>query len=340
MDEASSSAANNSIRQASITNMAAKSHTNGQIVEQRGQQCSDCSHVGSSGLNEDDTGQVGSTKSLSEDAIKYVFENGRRYCNDTYCLPNDEIEQTRQSILHQLYLCALDGELTPYPLPDSLSRVLDLGAGSGDWAIAIGEEYPDVEVIATDISLFDPQSVSIAPPNVYFQIDDADGKWTFHEPFDFIHIRDLSRAISDWPTLYQQAFEHLQPGGFIQISDGNLSANSLPPNSYFNIFISAIRSATEVAGYIPELEHLRPSALAAAGFENIRTYDIEVPIGTWPTEPKRKTMGKMALIVLLEGLEAMSLRLLTKYIGWTAEDVLDLCEKVKMEIVNCEGAPG
>ncbi|WEW56481.1 hypothetical protein PRK78_001926 [Emydomyces testavorans] len=305
-------------------------------------QGSDCSHVDSLGSNdgEDDAGHAGSTKSLPEHAVQSVFENGRRYCNDTYSMPNDEIEQTRLSILHQLYLLALDGHLTQIPLPESPSRILDLGSGPGDWAIAIGEEYPEAEIIATDISVFDAQSVSIAPPNVYFQIDDAEGKWTFHEPFDFIHVRGLARAIVDWPHLYQQAFDHLKPGGAIQITDGNLSSTSSPPNSYLNIFISALHSAAEVAGYIPGFEHLRPSALAAAGFEDIRTREIEVPIGTWPTDPKKKTMGKMALIVLLEGLEAMSMRLLTKYTGWKAEDVIDLCEKVKVEIVSSQGAFG
>lgn len=281
-----------------------------------------------------------STKSLSEHTIHYVYENGRRYCNDAYCMPNDENEQTRLSILHQLYLFVLDGHLTKIPLPESSSRVLDLGAGPGDWAIAFGEENPDVEIIATDIGVFDPQSMSIAPPNVTFQLDDAEGKWTFHEAFDFIHVRDLGQAIADWPRLFRQAFEHLKPGGIIQLIDGDLSTISFPPNSYFNIYVSALRAAGEAAGYLSGFGHLRPSALAAAGFEDINTYDIEVPIGTWPGDPKLKTTGKMALIVLLESMEALSLRLLTRYTGWKAEDVIDLCEKVKMEIVCSKGQKG
>ncbi|EFW22965.1 hypothetical protein D8B26_006514 [Coccidioides posadasii str. Silveira] len=341
MDEASSVATKSPVLQERVADMARKGETAEVVHQQRRQQCSSCSHNGSSNRsNGNDTGNTGSTKSLAEHAVKYVFENGRRYCNDIYSMPNDEVEQTRQSILHQLYLTALDGQLTLIPLPDSPSRILDLGSGPADWAIAIGEEYPDTEVIATDISLFDPQSVSIAPPNVYFQIDDAEGKWTFHEPFDFIHVRGLSRAISNWPRLYQQAFDHLKPGGAIQVVDGDLSTESLPPNSYFNIFVSAVRSAADVAGYMPEYGHLRPSALIAAGFGDIQTYHIEVPIGTWPTDPKMRTMGKMGLIVVLEGLEAISMRLLTKYMGWKAEDVIDLCEKVKMEVVSYEGAMG
>ncbi|KAI1932421.1 hypothetical protein LOZ58_000820 [Ophidiomyces ophidiicola] len=289
---------------------------------------------------EDDIGNSGSTKSLSEHAACNVIENGRQYCNDTYCMPNDEAEQTRLSILHQLFLILLDGHLTQTPLPDSISHILDLGSGPGDWAIAIGEEHPEVEVIATDISVFDTQSISIAPPNVYFQIDDFEEKWTFREHFDFIHVRGLSRAVADWHYLYEQAFEHLTPGGAIQVTDINLCSGDLRPDSYINIYISAVASAAELDGKNPIFEHLRPGVLAAAGFKDIRTYDFDVPIGPWPASPRAMTMGKMALIVLLEGLEAESMRLLTRYMGWNAEDVIDLCEKVKLEIVNGERVVG
>ncbi|KAK2765937.1 hypothetical protein FQN54_007452 [Arachnomyces sp. PD_36] len=287
---------------------------------------------------------IKSSRSVSdEDVIEDVFENGRRYCNSVYFMPNDEPEQTRLSILHQIYLIILDGKLTKAPIKENVKRILDVGTGPGDWAFAIGEQYPNAEVIATDISVFDDAPDGASPPNVSLEIDDAEGEWVHQEPFDLIHFRGLSGAFSDWPAIYQQAFAHLKPGGYIEVTEFDLAADRLrtpnaPTNSYLSIYVSAIRSAAEAAGYPRNLEHLRPTALSAAGFEKIQTHDIDVPVGTWPDDPLKKTLGKMTLICLLEGLEALALRQLTRREGWTAESVRDLCDKVKTEMVSEKGA--
>ncbi|KAF3479775.1 uncharacterized protein GIQ15_06751 [Arthroderma uncinatum] len=244
-----------------------------------------------------------------------------------------------------MYLIILEGRLMKCALPQSIRRVLDVGSGPGDWALAMGEAYPNTEIIATDISLFDTESVGICPPNVSFQIDDAQEEWTFHEPFDFIHVRGLGGGVSDWSFFYQQTYQHLAPGGLIQVADCALIANDFsmpnsPPNSYLSIYLAAISSAAEVAGFPRSFDHFRPAALEAAGFTDIRVYDTHIPVGTWPEDPLEKTLGKMTLIVLFEGLEASSMRLLTKYLGWSADDVIDLCEKVQLEILNSEGMGG
>ncbi|EGD87966.2 hypothetical protein H113_04476 [Trichophyton rubrum MR1459] len=293
----------------------------------------------------EETTNAGSTKSLSEHAYQVVEENGRQYCDNTYFMPNDEREQTRLNIVHQMYLIILEGRLTKCALPQSIKRVLDVGSGPGDWALAMGDEFPNAEIIATDISVFDIQSVGICPPNVSFQIDDAQGEWTFNEPFDFIHVRGLGGGISDWALFYQQAYQHLAPGGFIQVADsalltGDITLPNAPPNSYLSIYLGALGSAAEMAGYPRSFNHLRSAAFEAAGFTDIRIYDTNIPVGTWPADPQEKTLGKMTLIVLFESLEATSMRLLTKYLGWTAEEVIDLCKKVQLEILASEGMGG
>ena len=74
----------------------------------------------------------GSTKSLSDSVFEERFENGRRYVNGTYFLPNDDAEETRLAIVHQAYLLLLGGKLTYSRIPDDVERILDLGAGPGE----------------------------------------------------------------------------------------------------------------------------------------------------------------------------------------------------------------
>ena len=50
------------------------------------------------------------------------------------------------------------------------------------------------------------------PPNVRFEIDNAEDEWMFGEnTFDFIHIRTLLGSIKDWDRLYRQAYRALKP---------------------------------------------------------------------------------------------------------------------------------
>ncbi|KAJ9266690.1 hypothetical protein DTO212C5_6226 [Paecilomyces variotii] len=291
--------------------------------------------------SDEDSTSIRSTRSCHKDTIEDVYENGRRYCNDTYFMPNDEAEQTRLNIAHQVYLIVLDGELTRVPVPRGRARILDIGTGPGDWAVEMGERYPDAEIVATDISVFDIGPSSLGLPNVSFQLDDTEAEWTYHEPFDLIHLRSLSGAFRDWGSVYRQAFNHLKPGGYIEVIDADTAAGviNFPDirNSYFSILVAAMQSAAERTGFPRNQDHLRPNLLTSIGFTAVRSTEITIPVGVWPEDPRQKTLGKMALISILEGLEAWSLRQLTDTGNWTAEEVRALCDKVKGELVKATG---
>ncbi|EAW12500.1 class I SAM-dependent methyltransferase [Aspergillus clavatus NRRL 1] len=278
--------------------------------------------------------------SFEEREIEIVIENDRRYCNETYFMPNDEPEQTRLNIIHQVYLLLLEGSLTSVPITQNAPRILDIGTGPGDWAIEMSGMYPNATIVASDIGVFDGGLNDLDLPNVSFQLDDARRVWAYTEPFDLVHIRGLSGAFQDWNFIYQQAFQHLAPGGYIEVADTDPAADTVTlthlDNSYFRDYTSAIRSAAEVAGSSRDLSHLRPCILSAAGFVDVQVTERTVPIGLWPEDPHEKTMGKMVLIALLEGLEAYGLRQLTATRNWTAEGVRDLCAKIKREIMMAD----
>lgn len=78
----------------------------------------------------------------------------------------------------------------------------------------MADKFPSAEVIGVDIS---PTQPSWIPPNLKFQIDDAQLDWTFEpDSFDFIHIRYMHGAFDDWYRLYRQMFKALKPGGWFQ----------------------------------------------------------------------------------------------------------------------------
>lgn len=274
-----------------------------------------------------------STRSLSGSFLEQHFENGRRYCGQTYFMPNDDEEQIRLSIAHQTYLPLLDGQMTLAHIPQGAKRILDIGTGTGDWAMAVAERFPDAEIIATDITtVFQP---AIGPPNVFFELDDAQEEWAYNEPFDYIHMRGLSGAFSDWDRVYGEVAKNLKPGGSLEIVDnGAIRLEGGSSDSYVSIYNGAIQSAAEKSGRPLGLDHLKKPILEKAGLSVTKSKIFEVPLGPWSDDPQRRVAGKMALITALEGLEAMALRLLTRHMEWKEEQVRDLCEKVKVEILN------
>lgn len=252
-------------------------------------------------------------------------------------MPNDEPELTRLNIVHQIYLIILNGNLTTAPLSTPSPRILDIGTGPGDWAIEMSAAHPDATIIASDLGVFDSGLGHLSLPNVDFQLADAQSQWTYHDPFDLIHIRGLSGAFQDWPGIYAQAFTHLKPGGYIEVADADPAGDTISfpeaESSQFRIYARALRTAAAEAGYPRDLGHLREEVFSAAGFVDVRVLERTIPIGLWPEDVQEKTLGKMALIALLEGIEAYGLRSLTHSGRWSLQQARELCEKVKGEFL-------
>lgn len=171
---------------------------------------------------------IDSNLSFASSVRDYCYENGRRYHayrHGQYPFPNDQEEQDRLLLLHHLFKLTLGGELyrapiqprddRPTPPP---RRILDIGTGTAEWAFEMAEDFPNAEVIGTDLSPIQP---SWAPPNCRFYIDDAESDWTFTpgEKFDYIHMRSMGGGIGDWPKLLKQAYQHLRPGGWIEVQE-------------------------------------------------------------------------------------------------------------------------
>ncbi|KAG4256548.1 hypothetical protein FPRO03_14012 [Fusarium proliferatum] len=163
-----------------------------------------------------------SAASLSSSILDFRHENGRTYHaykDGKYHLPNDEREDDRLDSQHNLFLLTFDNKLglSPPNLPDSkVKRVLDLGTGTGIWAIEFGVDHPEAEVIGVDLS---PIQFSLVPPNVRFHIDDIHEQWEFSEPFDYIHSRMMNFSISNWPEYFNKIYKNLAPGGYVEIQE-------------------------------------------------------------------------------------------------------------------------
>ncbi|KAL1845378.1 hypothetical protein VTK73DRAFT_600 [Phialemonium thermophilum] len=285
-----------------------------------------------------DSATIDSSRTIYAEDIDYVWENGRRYCGD-YSMPNDANEQTRQYVLHQAYLKLFDSELTTVPLEDP-RYILDIGTGIGEWAIGIAEKYPDCEVFGTDIAPIQPTDQ--VPFNVEFHIEDAREEWIRPaDTVDLVHLRNMAGAFSDWSFIYQQAFNCIKPGGYIEVMDFDdhwAFQNYLswyPEDSPVHVIAKALREGSARDGRVKSVQHMSPQLLEQIGFVDITQNTYDLPLG----RKENSVSGDDWLFAVVTGVEATCLRLLTRTLGWDPEYVRRLCDAVSRDLVKIAEDP-
>jgi SAM-dependent methyltransferase len=150
------------------------------------------------------------TTSLSPGILDFPKENGRTYHAykaGKYLWPNDEEERNRLDLQHQLFKFTFNEKLFICPLDQKkggIHRVLDVGTGTGFWAIEFGDQHPQAHVTGIDLSPIQP---AWTPPNVQFKVGDLEEPWGFSDKLDFIYIRMMTGSFSHWPQIIEQCME-------------------------------------------------------------------------------------------------------------------------------------
>lgn len=132
-----------------------------------------------------------------------------------YHYPNDESENDRLEIQHNVWLLTLQGELGLSPkIREGAKRVLDAGTGTGIWAIEYADLHPESEVTGVDLSPIQP---SLVPPNCTFECDDLEKEWTWSKPFGLIFARVMTGCFPDMQEFINKAYANFEPGGYLKM---------------------------------------------------------------------------------------------------------------------------
>ncbi|KAH7040752.1 S-adenosyl-L-methionine-dependent methyltransferase [Microdochium trichocladiopsis] len=281
--------------------------------------------------NPDDDSTMGSevssvTTSLRSEGYEFRYENGRRYqsANGTYHLPNDVQEMDRLELQHLIWIEIAGGRYHLAPLKDArLTHVLDVGTGTGNWAIEFANLHPKVKVIGTDLSPIQPDWV---PSNCEFFVDDAAMEWAFHERFDYVHGRALTMGIANWDHFVDQAYKVLQPGGFLELQEFSIPLDSpddsVAEGSALWTWGRKVREVCAKLGIDSMAATKHADRLRDRGFQDVNHVELLCPLGPWAKGQREKRLGYMARKDLYEGIDAISKRLFI--LGGDSEEEVDL----------------
>ncbi|KAK3115681.1 hypothetical protein LTR53_004744 [Teratosphaeriaceae sp. CCFEE 6253] len=238
-------------------------------------------------------------------------------------------------------------------------RVLDVGFGTGIWAMDMKRLYPHAEVIAIDISDGPPAVDVNGMPMDYDGVDFRSGVdftrndgWGFDSgSFDFIYCSMLCGSVPDWQAFAHNVTRLLKPmtgqAEFLELdytprSDIEEPAAGSEVQRWWHAMRIASHSFGKPLAYPDHLDAMLHYAgcnvishkiVEIRTAEDLRCRDAGDPQNEitrwyrlWMFDPPLKTV------------KGMSLMLLTRQLGWTAQDVATLALNVN-NVLNSNRSP-
>ncbi|KAG6150504.1 hypothetical protein E4U37_006046 [Claviceps purpurea] len=250
------------------------------------------------------------TASLASSILSaQTYERGRRYAdsgNGRYPIPNDEMEQNREDMKHAMVMMLTENRLFLSPVGDHPQKILDIGTGTGIWAIQVGDRYPSAKVRGIDIAPIQPEWV---PPNVSFLVDDCELDW-IERDVDLAHFRFMIVVLKNPSKVLGHAYESLRPGGWIELQEllptPLCDDGTMPDDDPVKYLCELVEKAYEKFGMRATLPAELESYLQEAGFENIHCQMMKVPIGPWAKDRNMRILGLYQKTVFVEGLPVLA----------------------------------
>jgi len=241
-------------------------------------------------------------------------------------MATDEKEQDRVDLHHQIMLLLLGGK--PHKAPLHMPRrMLDIGAGTGSWAVTMADRYPMAEVIGIDLCPIRPSWV---PENCRFEVDDADASWAFpNDYFDFIHARNLAQPTSAVPEVMRDMYRCTRRGGYVELAETEVSVfcddGTMAETNALKRALDLLTSAKVKAGAPPATAEALTARLADVGFVDISVATIKQPVGPWVKDIVLERVGALTLLAYETDFEAQAVTTFTRVFGIPTLEAAQLC---------------
>ncbi|KAF5000492.1 hypothetical protein FGRMN_1659 [Fusarium graminum] len=187
-----------------------------------------------------------------------------------------------------------------------------------------------------DIDDTDSTLESRIPNNCVFEVDDFEDPWIYKKPFDYIHARELEGCISNEEHFFEQAFQNLNSGGYLELqaqrgvflSDDDTVKKAVNAE----VWAEAVRDSSSKFGKPIDCVGQWKEKMIKAGFVDVHEEIRKIPIGGWPKDPVMKEVGKCQMIQSCAAIDSYTPMLLGKILGWGQDEMQVLMAKAKKEL--------
>lgn len=161
-------------------------------------------------------------------------------------------------------------------------RILDIGCGTGQWAIDIAKQFSDAWVVGVDsVSPARPFPLPLPANFTFLEANILHGLTAFGDnSFDFVHMRCLGMGIpaNQWQSVMNEIARVTINGGWIETVEADLPHDTGPAFATVQTMLETILGARgldlacarRVDSY---LRHATPNVQA------ISSYTVDIPVG-------------------------------------------------------------
>ncbi|KAJ4390790.1 hypothetical protein N0V93_004388 [Gnomoniopsis smithogilvyi] len=207
---------------------------------------------------------------------------------------------TPEDLQHRIWRLAMNDALAWAPLHDTeLLNVLDIGTGTGAWAIDFAESHPEAQIFGVDTRQIQPVYV---PPNCHFLRENSEKDWSFKLRFDYIHLRMMATCFSSYEDMVKKVFTHLRPGGWVEYQEFCMETTSDDKHTQHVLrndpaspqgLLNRLKEGFSMLGRDIDVTNRTKDWLLAAGFVDVVEKKFSVPITPWSSDPKEREIGRL-----------------------------------------------
>ena len=148
------------------------------------------------------------------------------------------------------------------------------------------------------------------------------------------HWRELSETI----VLTLLSCSNLYPGGWMEIQDKGFPLrsddNTLPETSaLYKCSVNMIEGARNMRRPL-DVSHRFTEWMVEAGFVDVVEVLYKWPLNPWPKGEKEKESGAWTLTNWQDGIQGFTMRLFTRGLGWTPQEVEDALIDIRKDLAN------
>jgi SAM-dependent methyltransferase len=215
---------------------------------------------------------------------RMFFFGGRRHLADApYVLPKDMGEIKRLDFQHFLLRNGLQGNYAaPISNPQS---ILDVGCGTGRWAMEMATIFPQANVIGVDLVPTEEVTYGYGlerrPDNyVFVQGNILEGLPFADANFDLVHQRLLIAALpaARWPGVVSELVRVTRPGGWVELAECGVPVDGGP--GFMTLWNSWIELCKR-RGIDFTCGHTIGDKLKAAGLVDVQMRQVNFPMGRY-----------------------------------------------------------